>query len=187
MSDIKAILSTSWHMIKEAYIYETINSERALQSILYCSLYHALPNHHHVIFVEPNIHGFIPDLMILNRKDMIVDCILEIKCSPHWWHTENSISHDLDKLQYFSKLSGSEIELDVFGPLRKLDPNTGGWIGGKPKYLISNETIFGFVMLARKNDIHERDKLNHPISKLQQFLLLTGITDPDTEIIFTIQ
>lgn len=86
MTDLRLV----WKDVESAYFNERINSERALQAILYHSITNKLGNNT-LILVEPSLAGYCPDLVILNRSEKTVSCILEIKCAPHWWHSENDV------------------------------------------------------------------------------------------------
>ncbi len=189
MPNIRENLAEAWLEVKAVYEDERINGERALQSSLYCALSKTLPSaHDYVIFVEPYVHGtsFQPDMIVVNRNPNImkVELFLELKCSPHWWFTENFIKYDLDKLEKYAGLS--EVEIDVYGPNRILT-NTGQWDPPRPKYRVFSETLFGMAIVARENDIFNRSMLQHDVAKNPQFILLTGTTDPDKERMFIIK
>jgi len=168
-----------WRDVESAYNSERINSERALQAVLY----HAFTNRisaDYLIFVEPGLAGYCPDLVIANRAMKEVTCILELKCAPHWWHSENDVAYDLNKLNTYSQLCGSTVELDVFGPQRVFDPKQGVWIGGRPQYTVLQNALFGFADIARKESVVvSRNRMSHLIAKLPNFILLSGATDPD--------
>jgi len=181
-------LSIAWQDVEAAYNAERINSERALQAVLYHSLTNRLPEKY-LILVEPGLAGYCPDLVIVNRKEKTVACILELKCSPHWWHTEYDVGYDLNKLNTYAQRSGSTVELDVFGPQRIFDPKQGLWLGGRPEYSVADSTIVGFVDIARKESIVlSRNRMLHPVAKLPNFVLLSGATDPDARTaVFSVQ
>lgn len=186
-------LLTVWQHVERAFHEERINSERALQAILYLALTRVL-SPDYLLLVEPSfpsakaLEGFIPDLVILNRVARTVDCFLELKCAPHWWYYERDVEHDLSKLQAYSSLTGSLIEIDVFGPERILD-SKGAWIGGRPQYLVTPDTLVGLVVVARsESSVVFRTKLSHPIGSRPNFVLFSGSISPENKTAnFTVQ
>ena len=178
-------LNAVWRQVERAFMDERINSERALQAVVYCALTSTLSSEC-LVLVEPGfpsnqeIAGYVPDLLALNRVKRLVDCFFEIKCAPHFWFTEGDIKRDLDKLQAYSSLVGSTIEVDVLGPNRVLDAN-GAWIGGRPQYRMAQSTLVAFVVLARKNKMVSRKELSHPIASQANFVFLSGCTEPGAE------
>ncbi|MBU4185424.1 MAG: hypothetical protein KKI12_06540 [Proteobacteria bacterium] len=177
-----------WQDVRLAYFDERINSERALQAMLYHSFTNRLDDKH-LILVEPSLAGYCPDLVIVNRKEKTVACILEIKCAPHWWHSENDVVYDLNKLNSYAQLTGTIIEFDVFGPKRVFDSKQGRWMDGRPQYSVTDSVLIGFVDIARKESVTaSRDRMAHPVTMLPNFVLLSGATDPDARTAeFTIQ
>ena len=173
-----------WQQVERAYMDERINSERALQAIMYNALTAALPSDY-LVLVEAGfpsnqeLSKYISDLMVLNRRTKTVEGFFELKCAPHCWLTKNNVRRDLDKLQAYSGTVGSAMEIDVFGPKRIFD--NGVWIGGRPRYLVANDAIVAFVLLARRNDMLHREKLSHAIIAQQNFMLFSGCTEPGTE------
>jgi hypothetical protein len=184
-SDLKSI----WNDVEIAYCDERINSERALQAILYLSVAKKLPDHF-LILVEPHLMDHRPDMVIINKQQKTVDCILELKCSPHWWHSTKSVSSDFEKLLLFhDELLNKEIEFDIFGPNRVFDTEKSEWVGGRPKYLINDQTLFSFVDIVRKDsEVADKEKIKHPVTRLKNFILLIGATDPENKTsIFSVQ
>lgn len=172
-------LSQAWQDVETAYNDERINSERALQAILYQSLTAILPTDY-LILVEPTLAGYCPDMVIANRRAMKIECVLELKCSPHWWHSENDVRYDLNKLFTYAQLVDSEVEFDIFGPQRVFDPNKSCWVAGRPRYAVHDDLLVGFVDIARKESaVVCRSKMTHPLAKLSSFVLLSGATDPE--------
>jgi hypothetical protein len=177
-----------WQDVEAIYNYERINSERALQAVLYHALTNRLPDDY-LILVEPSLAGYCPDLVIANRVMKVVACILELKCAPHWWHSESDVAYDLNKLNTYIQLRRSTVEFDVFGPQRVFDSKHGVWIGGRPQYTVPQDALFGFVDIARKESVVvSRNRMSHPVAKLSNFVLLSGAIDPNAKTaIFSLQ
>lgn len=177
-----------WQDVESAYNSERINSERALQSMLYNAFTNRLSDDY-LILVEPSLAGYCPDLVIVNRVKKAVMCILEIKFAPHWWHSENDVAYDLNKLNTYIQLCGSTVEFDIFGPERVFDCKQGVWVGGRPQYTVNQDTLFGFVDIAQKESVAiSRERMSHPVAKMASFVLLSGSTDPSARTaIFSVQ
>lgn len=181
-------LSIIWRYVEVAYNSECINSERALQSMMYHAFMTVMPAYY-IIFVEPTLAGYCPDLVVANRLTMEIECILELKFAPHWWHSEYHVRHDLNKIQVYNGLRGNSIQLDVFGPRRVFHVKRRMWTGGKPQYTISLDALFCFADIARKESVVvSRKRISHPIAKHANFVLLSGATDPNTRTaVFSVQ
>jgi hypothetical protein len=91
--------------------------------------------------------------------------------------------HDLDKLEAYSRVK-TAIAIDIFGPGRVIEK--GVWIGGRPEYDVVQNTLYVFVLLARRNKMLDRQNLSHPIIGQQNFMLISGCTEPAAEA-FTVQ
>lgn len=192
------MLSKVWKAAEEAYQRECINSEHALQAILYKAMTDLLPTERYLILVEPGlVDGHVPDLVVIDRHDpenLRAACIIEIKCEPHLEHSQTGrrIFADLEKLQGYFDLAerGYKFVVDVFGPNRKFDQKTKKWEAfdsrtkewkDRPSALVSEDTLIVFADIARKeSDVLDREKIKHPITARSNFVLLSGATDPES-------
>jgi len=179
-NDLKSV----WNKVERFFNEERINSERALQAIMYLHLAQLL-SPEHVIFVEsgfpsnPSLSNYVPDLIVVNRIAKTIECVIEIKCMPHWWLTSKKIEHDMNKLATIAALHKEEdIKLDVFGPKRVLQKD-GSWKPERPQYKLKINTIFALAVIARsESESVDRSKLTHSFSKDKRFLLMSAAIDP---------
>ena len=173
IEDLKLI----WQDVETAFNDERINSERALQCVLYQSMRLRLSNSI-VILVEPHFNNCRPDIVAVNKESKIIECIMELKCAPHWWHSAKSVATDFDKLLGFNDFLGKKVEFDMFGPKRIFDSKKNQWIGGRPQYLYDNDTLLVFADIVNKDsEVALRNTIKHEVSKLPNFVLLIGATD----------
>lgn len=193
-------LQSVWKEIEKSYNDECINSERALQAMLYHYLTERL-SYDHLIFVEPTWHpklqgldGKVPDLLIVRRESESIDCIMEIKCVPHWIQSKTDVDGDFDKLKLCTQLVDSYVEVDVFGPnirfnkksnvWERFDNKQNIWVNGRRKYAVTQLTLFCFADIAKKESLAlDKDNLiraqEYAVASHPNFVLLAGATDPD--------
>ena len=178
----KQHLGKIWSEVEKYYLDERINSERALQAILYKSIEATLPSNY-LTLVEPNWFGteYKPDLVIIDRDKSRLVAVCEIKCSPHWRSSANSqeIKRDLDKLLKFSNWEKLKpIEYDIFGPDRIFNSKNQVWENGRRTFIIDDESIFIFFNIARKDSSTlNKSCITHPIIENNNFILASGATD----------
>ena len=182
-NDLKSIWKGG---VKRFFNEERINSERALQAIMYLHLSQLL-SPEHAVFVEPGfpsnpgLSNYVPDLIVVNRAARTVECVIEIKCMPHWWLTSKKIEHDMNKLAAIAALGERFIKLDVFGPNRILRKD-GSWKDGRPKYQLKIDTIFVLAAIARiesECELVDRNKFKHSFANDPRFLLMSAAVDPE--------
>jgi hypothetical protein len=191
-------LEEAWMVdVQDAFNNDKINSEHSLQALLYAGLSRSLavlPGNH-LIFVEPKfdkkkysdpnfpnefakIINYCPDLLIVNRVTMTIECIIELKCKPHLpnYLLFKDVEKDLIKLSDFSsqKLTGKSLEFDVFGPDRPFNVKKNKWLTGRPEYMFHSNTIacFGSIALDDGNMVSHFLAKQH--YKINNFVLLTG-------------
>jgi hypothetical protein len=174
------ILREAWQTVEKFYRDEQINSERCLQAVLYHALRTSSLPKTDTILVEPGFDdNYVPDIVI--RNDDKVKCILELKCTPHWWVPE--LRKDLDKLIHYSSKQGSKVILDIFGPDRVFNVKTKTWSGGRPDFLVTPETWYVFAVLTRYDDKAASLKgiieCRPDIRDLSRFCLLAGAMTPE--------
>jgi hypothetical protein len=148
---MKSVLEKAWDGVRKSYGEHRINSERALQSILYHEIITSEGfNSEDRILIEPNIGPLRPDIVVIGKND--VKCIIEIKCSPHNIFKEGCIKADIDKLIRYSKLS--IFNLNDFGPNRYFDRINKRWHPMTQDQIIpiTQSTIFCFAVVALKED-----------------------------------
>jgi hypothetical protein len=130
--------------------------------------------------VEPTFGDrWVPDIVI--RDAHMVKCIMELKCTPHWW--VNGLRQDLSKLIEYSTQQGSMVRLEVFGPDHVFDTKTKEWVPPMPKFAITPETWYVFAVLTRHDDRAARLKslveYLPAVGKLSRFCLLAGVMYPE--------
>jgi hypothetical protein len=133
------------------------------------------------ILVEPGLDACIPDIVV--RDGTNIKCILELKCTPHWWVSSNKLRQDLEKLLYYSSKQDSKVRLDVFGPGRIFDVRAKIWSPPMPEFTITSDTWYAFAVLTRYDD--KAGSLEHlleyvpRLGGLPHFCLLVGAMNPD--------
>lgn len=158
---IENALENAWKEVKEAYDNEKINSERALQAVIYKSLTWNLDSKQFTVLIEPTwaepistpdrSSGLVPDMVIVNKRKGCEEvlCVLELKCAPHWWIDRPNTLRDLQKLNQYR--TTTTVRLDIFGPERKFDPNKKKWIPEQPAFKVTNDVALVFVGMAISN------------------------------------
>ena len=179
---MEEVLENSWKLVQEYYENHWLNSERSLQAILFHAIIRSEIPSDWRIFVEPMLgDGLVPDLVVLSPTS--VKAIIEIKCMPHWWLERSKLNKDLEKLVYYSKQQ--HFEKDFFGPERVFDAHNKKWIDGKPLLSIDKDPVFAMVAITRDDSISadiKKIRDSYPdISKINNFVLMTGSVSPDIE------
>lgn len=174
------VIRKAWRIVEEDFRCERINSERCLQASLYRALRACLPITD-IVLIEPAFEGFIPDIVV--RDDCSIKCILELKCMPHWWVSKGKLDQDIQKLLSYSKHQNSNVVLEVFGPEQIFDVKAKEWRNGKPKFTVTANTWYGFVILTRHDDpatrIEHLRERNSELRNLSNFCFLSGTMNPD--------
>lgn len=174
------ILRSAWRTVERDYLDETINSERCLQAVLYRALRMSLPSTDRIL-VEPSLDACTPDIVVRDRTN--VKCIIELKCTPHWWVPAHKLRQDLEKLLYYYSKQDSKVGFDVFGPERIFDVRAKVCSPARPEFAITAHTWYAFAVLTRYDD--KAGSLEHLLDcvpglrNLPHFCLLAGAMNPD--------
>jgi len=171
---MKSILIDIWNDLGVNQDKYVMNSEHALQSIIYHLLYDKLASHNYKIFIEPWLENDRPDIMIV--KSNIIKCIVEIKFSPHNYFNKKLTYNDINKLS--SYLNKKEYGMWYYNKNNAFDVDRQEWGMTQPKFSISDETLLCFMVIGHeKDDTVKADYLINALPKdynVNQYLILTG-------------
>lgn len=193
---IRNALKEAWNALESAYVGGKLNSERAMQAVIYSCLIDKLPPDSYTVLVEPGwnvIHpleransDFEPDLVIIELGTMVVVGVIELKFAPHCCFRRGKFIVDLEKLDEYR--IAEKVRLDIFRPGVPMDDPTS-W---QRKLVVAKDVVLAFAHLSRFNsdtskktyedgkESELKDLMDHP-----QFLFLCATTDHDGKADFS--
>lgn len=203
---ISDAICKAWEDVEDAYRLEKLNSERALQAVIYSSLTSNsnLPRSHFTVLVEPTwaiianpaheeralqdlemANEAMPDLVIIDTSvpTPTVVCLIELKFAPHWWHPRAKILDDLYKLLGYWKSKCTTVRLDLFGPSRIFNPKTRKWMKPQPICKVRDDALLVFADIERsdsetlKNMFFLGEQSLNELTSSDNFLFLRGAID----------
>ena len=172
-------LEKAWNEVGAFFKEHKINSERALQAVLYHTLINRLDNGYRVL-IEPEIKlgtgKSNPDIVIIDSTS--VKCIMEIKCSPHNVFGNKRIAKDLKKLDMYKNMEDNTFYLDEYGEKRVFNRNNKTWNPETKaqKYDINNSTVYCFAVLGLNDDVKLIEAINKVYNNDNMCILLGLIT-----------
>jgi hypothetical protein len=190
--NMRNILEDAWKIVGIFFKEHKINSERALQAVLYHALQNRISEELR-IFVEPQIvkyrlngskepidNAFVPDIVITNSDS--VKCIMEIKFSPHNDFNKGLIEKDFRKFEQYQNKFDRKFYLDEFGERRVFDKKNKKWNPEtiELRYDINEETVYCFAVLGLKDDINLIEAINKNYSN-KNMCILAGFVEPNIQ------
>src|SRR5262245_8913427 len=174
------VLEEIWKAVEQDYLEHRINSERSLQAAMYRHLMNAGVAER--VFVEPQVR-LCGCLAIVLCQGEVVRAFIEIKATPHFFVPAARLRSDLAKLVRYSKLSGKDVRLDLFGPSYRFDLPSKRWIPGMPLFRVDNSTWFIFAVISRYDDRACRRsnfiKMWPELTRVRNFKTLSIATNPE--------
>lgn len=179
---IHRILKNAWKDIENDYRDEKLNSELCLQAALYAALRKILDRYpSYKVLVVPSLKDKNPDLVIRDKKS--VQCIIELKFSPHYFIKAAQFKADIKKLILYSESINKKVRLDILGPDYCFDIKTRKWTPQMPTFEVTAQTLYVFGILTRYDDPSGkadliRRLLDSHLTGQHKFLLLSGLMNP---------
>lgn len=193
--EIRGALKDAWIAVENAYKGEKLNSERAMQAVIYCSLIASLPNDKYTVLVEPGWNfidppaqgksGFEPDLVIVSTSRRVVLCAMELKFAPHYWIRRAEIISDLEKLEQYRETK--RVRLDIFAQERPMD-DPKSW---QLDFSVEQNLMLVFATLSRDNndlrrEFYKDEKVLEDLLNYPQFQFLCAAVDDGGRANFSI-